>query len=346
MLIKSKAIIFSFFLVTFLLFSLSSKAQKVGFPTKTQRLDTLVLATTKTKKQAPDTARVGCYVISLHDLDFPEQQYTARFWLWLIKDTISNVDKDVEIPNAKEMKVDNMIMEKLGNKGWLQMKLKCIMKQSWNVKHFPFDKQILKIDVENPQFETDDLVFKVDTLGKSYDPALFVEGWKITNFKLSTGVSSYKTGFGDNTLKKQESSYAKFTIAIELQREAWELFFKLFLGMYIAFAISFVSFFVDAEHAEPRFGLPVGGLFSGVGNKYVIDSYLPTSSTLTIVDTLHGLTFVMIFVIIAFSALILQQSEDNKLKNLAESTNKVVAWSIAIIYVLINAVSIALAVWN
>ena len=104
--------------------------------------------------------------------------------------------------------------------------------------------------------------------------------------------------------------------------------------------------FVDAEHAEPRFGLPVGGLFSGVGNKYVIDSYLPTSSTLTIVDTLHGLTFVMIFVIIAFSALILQQSENNKLKNLAESTNKIVAWSIAIIYFLINAISIALAVWN
>ncbi len=342
----NKYLFFIFFLLALLLFSLSSKAQKAGFNNKTQRLDTLIVATTQAKKQVPDTARVGCYVISLHDLDFPEQQYTARFWLWLIKDTISNVDKDVEIPNAKEMKIDNMIMEKLGNQGWLQMKLKCIMKQSWNVKHFPFDKQILKIDVENPQFEADELVFKVDSLGKSYDPALFVEGWKITNFKLSTGVSSYKTGFGDNTLKTQESSYAKFTIAIELEREAWELFFKLFLGMYIAFAIAFVSFFVDAEHAEPRFGLPVGGLFSGVGNKYVIDSYLPTSSTLTIVDTLHGLTFVMIFVIIAFSALILQQSEDNKLKNLAKSTNKVVAWSIAIIYFLINAISIALAVWN
>ena len=342
----TKNLFFIFSLLAFLLLSLSSKAQKAGFSKKSQRVDTLILANTPVKKEVPDTARVGCYVISLHDLDFPEQQYTARFWLWLIKDTISNVDKDVEIPNAKEMKIDNMIMEKLGNQGWLQMKLKCIMKQSWNVEHFPFDKQTLKIDVENPQFEADELVFKVDTLGKSYDPALFIEGWKITNFKLNTGISSYKTGFGDNTLKKQESSYAKFTISIELQREAWELFFKLFLGMYIAFAIAFVSFFVDAEHAEPRFGLPVGGLFSGVGNKYVIDSYLPTSSTLTIVDTLHGLTFVMIFVIIAFSALILQQSEDNKLKNLAKSTNKVVAWSIAIVYFLVNVISIALAVWS
>ncbi len=341
----NKYLFFIFFLLSFLLFSLASKAQKTNLTTQTKDIDTL--ASTQSSKTTPDTVRVGCYVISLHDLDFPAQQYTARLWLWMLhKGSIANTEKDVEIPNAKEVKVDNLIVEKLGNEGWLQMKLKCLMKQSWNVEYFPFDKQTLKIDIENPQLDNKKLVFKVDTLGKSYDPTLTIEGWEITNFKLSTGISAYKTSFGDNTLKKQETDYSRFTITMEIKRDAWELFFKLFSGMYIAFAISFVSFFIDPEFAEPRFGVPVGGLFAGVGNKYMIDSYLPTSSTLTIVDTLHALTFVMIFVIIAFSALILQQSEDNKLKNLAKSTNKIVAWSIAIIYFLINAVSIALAVWH
>jgi hypothetical protein len=307
----------------------------------------LIVTSFSAHSQEVDTVRVGCYVISIHDIKFPEKEYTARFWLWMIhkEETISQSEKDIEIPNAKEVKVDNLVVDKLGKQAWLQMKLKCVMKQSWNIDHFPFDKQVLEVNIENPQLDNKRLIFKADTLGESYDPTLSVDGWKITKFNLSVGTSVYKTGFGDNTLKKPQTSYSKFTINIELKRNAWELFFKLFLGMYIAFAISFVSFFIDPEFPEPRFGLPVGGLFSGVGNKYVIDSYLPDSSTLTIVDTLHGLTFIMIFVIIAFSALVLRQSEDRKL-DLSDKTNKIVAWSVGIIYVVINVISIGLAFWN
>ena len=38
----------------------------------------------------------------------------------------------------------------------------------------------------------------------------------------------------------------------------------------------------------PRFGLQCGCPFAVIGNKYIIDSALPESTSFTLVDTLHG----------------------------------------------------------
>ncbi len=74
--------------------------------------------------------------------------------------------------------------------------------------------------------------------------------------------------------------FSTFNIEMDIERNAWGLFLKIFIGMYIAFLISVISFTPHPSELEPRFGLPVGGLFAAVGNKYIIDSLLPESSTI------------------------------------------------------------------
>lgn len=73
----------------------------------------------------------------------------------------------------------------------------------------------------------------------------------------------------------------------------------MFLGMYIAFLIAYVCFYIHPDGMDSRFGLSVGSLFAVVGNKYIIDSSLPESTTFTLVDTLHGLTLFFIFTVVA-----------------------------------------------
>jgi hypothetical protein len=63
-----------------------------------------------------------------------------------------------------------------------------------------------------------------------------------------------------------------------------------------------VCFFIHATSIESRFGLSVGSLFAVIGNKYVIDSALPETSSFTLVDTLHGVTLFFIFIIIVSTA--------------------------------------------
>lgn len=113
--------------------------------------------------------------------------------------------------------------------------------------------------------------------------------------------------------------------------------------MYIAFLISMLSFAPHPEELEPRFGLPVGGLFAAVGNKYIIDSILPESASFTLVDSLHAITFFTIFAILVASAICLKLHDGGD----GEKAKKFNHWSaraIAVAYALINIALVVLAI--
>ena len=310
-------------------------------------LSVLILTSTLsfTKAQAqPDTVTVGSYVISVHDINFRDKEYTMRFWLWFLYD---NPDFDfstqLDIPNAKSIDPPEIILDSLDNKTWAIMKMKATMKESWKVADFPFDKQHLKVQVENTLFDNNDLVFKPDTKGSTYDKAEALDGWDITNFRVSTILNDYETGFGDTAPNRNLQNFSAFLIEMDIERNAWGLFLKIFIGMYIAFLISVISFTIQVQELEPRFGLPVGGLFATVGNKYIIDSILPETSAFTLVDTLHTLTFLGIFATLVVSAVALRYYDNGK-KETAIRINKfgskVVLWS----YLILNLIFIGLAI--
>ena len=296
-------------------------------------------------KSSPDTVKIGCYIISLHNFNFKDKEYDARFWLWMIyKNPEIRFDNNIEIPNAKSFSINEVIEDSLIENGkkykWVQMKLNCTMKQSWEISSYPFDFQNLKILVESTKYDSRDLIFVADKSGKSYDPDLIVDGWDIAKFDLRTGFSHYATTFGEKKSDSATVNYANFQMNFLLKRAAWGLFFKLFLGMYVAFAIAYVSFYINPRVSDPRFGLPVGGLFSAVGNKYIVDGYLPDTSQLTIVDWLHGLTFIMILTIIIFSAYALKLEQQRRAY---KKTDRIAKTIVISFYILTNLIFILVA---
>ena len=292
----------------------------------------------------PDTVNIGAYVMSLHDINFHDKEYTARFWLWFTHSNPKfNFLNQIDIPNAKSVETPEKIVSDKGKVRWELMKMKCTMKQPWSVEDFPFDRQLLNIQIENVLWEKNDLIFKPDTKGSKLDKTMAVEGWIVDKFVVSNGVHNYPTSFGDPEAKVDNSDYATFNIAIELKRNAWGLFFKLFIGMYIAFFISLVTFLLDPADIEPRFGLPVGALFAAVGNKYIIDSILPETTSFTLVDTLHAITFSCIFFTILTCAISLLLVERNK-KNYAIKVNKIGGYAVISLFGISNLMFITFAI--
>lgn len=284
----------------------------------------------------PDTVKIGAYIISIHDINFQDKEYTLRFWLWALFDNVGfDLAKQLDIPNAKSIDEPQAIVDMVGGKTWQLMKLRATMKQNWKVGNYPFDKQHLVVHVENTIFDKSQLVFVPDDLGSGYDRELTLDGWSISNFEVTTKDKEYTTVFGDPESDFLHSEYSSFDIVMDIERDGWGLFWKLFSGMYIAFLISMVSFGLAPREVEPRFGLPVGGLFAAVGNKYIIDSILPESNTFTLVDSLHAITFLVIFVILVISAVALYTIN----KGQAERSRKInlyAAWTVAILFLSIN----------
>src|SRR4051812_5604619 len=144
----------------------------------------------------PDTVKVGSYVISVHDINFHDKEYTIRFWLWFLYDNPAfDFSKQVDIPNAKSIEPPEIMIDSIGKEAWVLLKMKCTMKESWKVDDFPFDSQHLNVQIENSIFDKDHLVFEPDLAGSKYEKKIAIDGWTIKNFAVSTRVSEYETSF-------------------------------------------------------------------------------------------------------------------------------------------------------
>ncbi len=284
----------------------------------------------------PDTVKVGIYITSIHDIDFKQKEFTISFWLWLkYKNPAFNFYENLEVPSAKEVTKSFMTVDTSDGRVYMQMKLQCVMKDSWKIGNFPFDKQKLRLSIENSQYDSRSLVFVADTVGDHYDKRFTLSGWSIDSCIIATGKKAYETAFGDEKLTKPHTEYSNFRVRISVQRDAMGLFWKLFLGMYIAFLIAYVCFYIHSDGMDSRFGLSVGALFAVIGNKYIIDSSLPESTSFTLVDTLHGLTLFFIFSVVSSTAWSLQLVKKGKVKE-AHRFDMIMAQVLLLIYVVLN----------
>jgi hypothetical protein len=283
-----------------------------------------------------DTVYVGIYITSIHDIDFKQKEFATSFWLWMrYRNHEFDFYNNLEIPSAKSIEKSFFTIDTSGGQVYLQMKLQCVMKDSWRISNFPFDEQKLRISLENSQFDANSLVIMPDTAGAHFDRRFTLRGWKIDSCIISSGKRVYETAFGLANGGKQLSEYSNFRVRLSITRDAGGLFWKMFLGMYLAFLITFICFYIHADSMDSRFGLSVGSLFAVVGNKYIIDSSLPESSSFTLVDTLHGLTLFVILVVIAANAHSLRLIKKDKFKEAIKFDNKI-ALVILILYVLLN----------
>jgi hypothetical protein len=251
------------------------------------------------QQTAPDTVKTGIYITSIHDVNFKDKEYTIDLWLWLkYKNKKFDFLQNLEVPQAKTVTKSFSTIDSSKNMIYMLMKLQCVMKDSWAINNFPFDKQKLRFSIENSQFDSHSLIFVPDTLGKHFDPRFVLPGWKIDSLSILAGTKIYETGFGDDSLGKPHTEYSNFRVKIQIDRDAMGLFWKMFLGMYVAFLIAYMCFYIHTDSIDSRFGLSVGALFAVIGNKYIVDSALPESTTFTLVDTLHGITLFFILCII------------------------------------------------
>lgn len=288
--------------------------------------------------ETPDTVSVGVYINSIHDIDFADKQYTINLWLWLkYKNPDFDFSKYLEVPMAKTVDKSFYTVDTLDDgRIYMLMKLQCVMKDSWKIQNFPFDRQKLRFTIENSQYDKGDLIFAEDTVGNHYSKWT-TSGWKVIadSFRISTGIKKYETAFGEPVLTKPVSEFSNFKVQIVIERDSWWLFMKLFIGMYISFLLAFLCFFIHRDSIDSRFSLSVGALFAAIGNKYVVDSSLPESTSFTLVDTLHGLTLCFIFVSVACSAFTLRLVKTNRIEQ-SQRFDKKASYIMLAIYLILN----------
>ena len=232
-----------------------------------------------------DTIRTGIFVKSLFNFNSTDFSYDVDCWIWF---------KSITIFFIFEYFIYDTVMDKSGEVWyWTSLNCKATIIQNWDLRHFPFDRQVLKVVIESTTLDIRDLTFVHDNINNQiFDENLDHLGWRrIGREIVVTSAHNYSTNFGDPSLLESKSCYPNIAFNINLARNSLGLFFKLFMGCYVAFFVTVLVFFIKPIHVDPRFGLSIGALFAAVGNMYVVNSNVPDSLSFGLIDQIHVVTF-------------------------------------------------------
>src|SRR4029078_11629811 len=88
----------------------------------------------------PDTVSIGIFITSIHDIDFKQKEYSVNFWIWLkYKNKDFDFYNNLEDPQAKTVTKSFVTIDSSNDRIFMQMKMQCVMKDSWRIGNFPFD---------------------------------------------------------------------------------------------------------------------------------------------------------------------------------------------------------------
>jgi tetratricopeptide (TPR) repeat protein len=183
---------------------------------------------------------------------------------------------------------------------------------NWDLRDYPFDKQKLQIRFKS---SLDSTIFKFNASRRF--PAKFNEkmiglkdGFKIEEI---TFHNDYTNGWDELKLSPtltRDIIYPIGTFNVIVSRSGSWLFFKLFIGSFLAFLISWVVFTVPRTDFGSRIDLSVGAIFGAIGNKYFVESTTPAIQVLTKADLINNLVIVMVL----FNVVLIIMQNNNKIK--------------------------------
>jgi hypothetical protein len=246
-----------------------------------------------------DTCKLGLYLNAVYDFDIEEKSFMADFWVWMnYKNDSLKFDDALEIPNSKSAEFKHYSVEKINGINWVTQKCKAQIMHDWDVSKFPFDQQRLIIELEDARYEASQVIYMADTINSKTDSSFNYTGWRVVSFDVKQDKRVYETTYGNPALTGT-SVYPRVVAELVISRNnSWMMLVKMLTGAYVAFLISCLVFFVSSENQDSRFGLCVGGLFAAMGNKYIVESVIPGSTSNTLMDNVHNLTFTFILAIV------------------------------------------------
>jgi hypothetical protein len=250
------------------------------------------IRTIKAKSSQPNKCIFGVYPVGLWDFDFARKTFKISFYAWWrTKDPDYHPEKSVEITNATEY------YSKFGQSGknddeyYTYLHYYATIQKNWNFKFFPFDRQFLEVrledfaDINHVEFEPD---YKQSHLHNE----LFLPGWELNDIKLKKSVTRYATNFGD--ISTEDGYFSRLTFLIDIKRHGWQPLFNYFIGFFISFCLCAMIFFVEITNLNARASLSLGGIFTAVGNKYILDQVIPLTGEFSLADAVQTATFSVI----------------------------------------------------
>lgn len=272
----------------------------------------VVLFSSASLSYALENVQVGAYINGISDLNLKSGLANIDAYIWFNSTKTSDILEKVEVINGEKPEASSIVNKNTNRGFYSSERIQTTTHQIFNLSKFPLDKQLLRIYLENTEFDSSQFQFVADEINTKISDALVLPGWKIGKASITVLDKTYDTNYGDSSLGNSSSTYSRAVIEIPIEREGMGYFFKLFGTVFLSAAVAFLSFYIRPDDLDPRFGLGVGGIFAVVASNFVLSSMLPETHEFTMGEAILLLTIVAIFIALLESVVSLKYWESGK----------------------------------
>jgi hypothetical protein len=150
-----------------------------------------------------------------------------------------------------------------------------------DLRSYPFDTQILDINVEDAVYGVDTIVFVADPRRTSLDASFRISGYGVA----SVGGSAYKHQY-PSRFDRDDLYVSRYKFTLGLDRFAQSAAFSVYVPAFIIVLISLIGLWVPAEELEVRSNAGAPMLAAAVLFHYSLIQSLPATGYLTHADKL------------------------------------------------------------
>lgn len=282
---------------------------------------------------------IGAYVNGIHSIDLKAGTVDMDLYVWFRTKGERNILDSIEVMNGSISEKSSVVKKKFGDENYYSMRIAVKIYQKFNLLKFPLDTQNLSVIFEDSEEDNLALQFVPDTKNTKVSSVVILPGWKIGNANVAVNSNSYDTNYGDLSIGNGGSSFSRATVSIPIDRDGIGYFFKLFGTIALAAAVAFLSFFIQPDDLDPRFGLGVGGIFAAVASNLVLSSMLPETPQVTMGEAILLVTILAIFITLLESVYSLKLWRAGKQAS-ALKIDLIAGWIVPITYLFICTVII------
>ncbi len=254
--------------------------------------------------RGPEMVQVGVYINRIDAFDIKTGTAKIDFWLWGRRvGSKKPILATLEVSNGQVSQTGELIKKQQGNVYYECNRYNAEIACRVNLKKFPFDRQTLKICIEDNESLANQMILVADTRNSRIDPSWRLHEWHISSLRCYSDEHLYPTSFGDPDVKDADgnSRYSRLNIEIGLTRRGSFVSkcFKYFWAIIISVIVGLFALWIFVADLDARFGMNVGALFANVGCSFIIADKLPDSPELTVAElvSLISLGIIMILLV-------------------------------------------------
>ncbi len=232
----------------------------------------------------------------MRDFDVAGDSFGVDYWLWSVHPPETDPLGEVEFVNAKQVDIRLDRTAGRGEGSWSSQKVRATVLHDWDLSNFPFDRQVLRIDLRLADSSV--FAYHPDKAGSGYGEGIVPDGWHVTDFRIDEHSVEYATTFGDPEASGG-SSQDHVLVTLQVERDNATGFFKMIAGVYAAIAIGCLSFLMAPDQPtifSGRITLLAASLFAIVVNLQVSDALLGSLEEVALVHKIHILAMAYVFV--------------------------------------------------